>query len=151
MNDNLINIKNGKVTAASTDSFEVKDNEIIVKDAVSEIVISKSDITGTKEVAGAELTLTSDKADFTKVLEVNTGLTAVEGGVKWTSGETAMTIKQLPDGTYTLSETAADTTNNTFTDADGVVYKVVESALTFEIENGEIKADSITSTEAKEV
>ncbi|MBQ8724066.1 MAG: hypothetical protein IJY74_00155, partial [Oscillospiraceae bacterium] len=61
-------IKNGKVTATSTEDFEVNENEIIVKDAVSEIVISKSDITGDKEVAGAELTLTNKDADFTTVL-----------------------------------------------------------------------------------
>ncbi|MBQ8725148.1 MAG: hypothetical protein IJY74_05705, partial [Oscillospiraceae bacterium] len=149
-------IENGTVKSVTseTDGEVSKSDDgttIIIKDNISKIQIDKKDVTGKNEVAGATLTLTGGPAtiDWTEIVAQNTGLTAITNGVQWTSAAGGQIIYGLPDGEYTLAETAADATNNTFTDANGVVYKVTDSTVTFEIVNGEIKADTITTDEAK--
>lgn len=79
-------------------------------------VISKRDITNSKELAGAELTLTDEAGE-----EVDS----------WVSTKTPHEIKNLPDGEYTLTEVTAP---------DG--YEVAES-ITFTVENGTVTGGSV--------
>ncbi|MBQ8123666.1 MAG: DUF11 domain-containing protein, partial [Ruminococcus sp.] len=133
---------------------EVDGSTVIMRDDAI-ISISKMDITGQAELKGAKLTLTGvdsegvsitfdksavdlgDGADFT----TNTDTSKLE----WKSGLSATTIKNLPDGTYTLHE-SADTEGGKLvklTDASGTEaeYTVIESDLTFKVKDGMIVAD----------
>ena len=104
------------------------------------ITISKKAITGEDELSGATLTLTSkDQIDWNTIISENSGLTAVESGIAWTSGTKAMEISNLPDGDYTLQETGS-----TFKSTDGKIYQVTDSSLTFTIKNGLIITTGIT-------
>ncbi|HBB19496.1 MAG TPA: hypothetical protein DCZ62_03540, partial [Ruminococcus sp.] len=132
---------------------ELDGSTVIMRDDAI-ISISKMDITGQAELKGAKLTLTGvdsegasitfdksavdlgDEADFTD----NTDTSKLE----WKSGISATTIKNLPDGTYTLHE-SADTEGGKLvklTDASGTEaeYTVIESDLTFKVKDGMIVA-----------
>ena len=84
-------------------------------------VISKRDMTTSKELPGAELTLTDENGD------------EVDG---WISSKTPHEIKNLPDGEYTLTEVTAP---------DG--YEVAES-ITFTVEDGTVKGGSVVMYDA---
>lgn len=74
-----------------TVSTDKKDQTLVMKDA--KITASKREITGTKEIEGAKMTVTDDKG------------TVVD---KWTSGKEAHSISGLEEGKrYTLTETTA--------------------------------------------
>ena len=74
-----------------TVSNEKKNESVIMKDA--KITASKREITGTKEIEGAKMTVTDDKG------------TVVD---KWTSGKEEHSISGLEEGKrYTLTETTA--------------------------------------------
>ena len=74
-----------------TVSNEKKNESVIMKD--SKITASKREITGTKEIEGAKMTVTDDKG------------TVVD---KWTSGKEEHSISGLEEGKkYTLTETTA--------------------------------------------
>ncbi|MBQ8514523.1 MAG: hypothetical protein IJ496_03920, partial [Ruminococcus sp.] len=138
------------VDAETNGNVSTDGKTITIKDNISQIQIDKSDVTGEKEVVGATLTLTGGPTgiDWTEIEDNNTGLTAITGGVQWTSGTDAQIIYGLPDGEYTLAETGAADTDTTFT-ADGVVYKIIDKTVVFTITNGEIQADTISTEEAK--
>lgn len=118
--------------------------EAVMKDQPSKVSISKMDITGKTELAGAALQLTGD-VDWTTVMAENTGLTAVmdeedttkQIGVQWESAITAKEIRYLPDGTYTLAESDAD--GSGAFEYEGKTYSVLDSTMTFTIENGVIQ------------
>ena len=110
----------------------VTDRIITVQDDISRIEISKKEINGTSELPGAILTLTKT-GNFTteqisKVEEAtdNRSIIFEADGITWTSGERPITLNQLPDGDYTLTETTAP---------EG--YTIAES-INFTIENGKI-------------
>ena len=87
----------------------------------TKVTISKKEIGGKEELAGAELTITDDKG---AVVE------------KWTSGQTAKEIT-LENGTYTLKETGGE-----FKIGDKT-YQVTESSVTFTVENGKVKSYTV--------
>ncbi|MGN1144150.1 MAG: collagen binding domain-containing protein, partial [Anaerovoracaceae bacterium] len=84
---------------AFTITDELKaENRVVMKDAPTEIVISKRALTGSvDELPGAEL----------QVLDENEEVAVTIYGEKleWVSGTEAKVIKGLPEGTYTLKET----------------------------------------------
>lgn len=88
-----------------------------------EFVISKQDATTSKELPGAELTLTDENGE-----EIES----------WTSTKTPHTMKNLPDGEYTLTEVTAP---------DG--YEVAES-ITFTVEDGTVKNGRIIMYDSPE-
>ena len=123
-------------TIAKGDESE-SENEIVMTDDTSKITISKKDITGETEVAGAELTVTLVKAatDGATLENVKDGeISEDKMSITWTSTEDAAVLEGLPDGEYTLEETGEEFT------FDGKTYKVLESTVKFVIENGEIKS-----------
>ena len=120
-------VENGKVTDSKVDdkkdgaeiAVDAEKNIITISDAFTaptKVTISKTEIGGTEELEGAELTITDDKG---AVVE------------KWTSGRTAKEVT-LENGTYTLKETGGE-----FTLGDKT-YKVTESSVTFTVENGKV-------------
>ncbi|WP_295152422.1 collagen binding domain-containing protein, partial [uncultured Ruminococcus sp.] len=129
--------------------FVTADNEIGVCDAEiksADIVINKYDITGSNEVAGAQLTITGEGIDWDKTAELNKGVKTVGEagaavtGLQWKSkaGET-FNVK-LRDGTYTLTETSIDKDGDT-------EYKVIPSSVQFVVENGKVTAVSSDHTD----
>ncbi len=97
------------------------------------VIINKTDVTGYKEVTGAVITITNSSVsadDWTAIANNNSGVTALANGLTWTSGEEAVQIVGLPDGTYTLKETQGSTV---IQDGDGNPYDIVESELTFTV------------------
>ncbi len=107
-------IKDGKVV-------DSEDGTVTMVDDYSKVTISKTEITGSKEIADAVLKITDEKGNAVKDV---TGKTVEQ----WTTdGKTKHEIEGLLDGTYKLVEITAP---------DG--YAVAEE-ITFVIENGKVK------------
>ena len=126
--------------------FGVNGKTITVWDAqTTDIVISKTDITGEKELKGAKLTLTGNadmtnvkKAEGCNVADANITFSAANNSVQWTSdGVNELKLTGLTNGTYTLEETGANSDGTV--ELDGETYKVIPSKVTFTVENGKIK------------
>ncbi|HOC32819.1 MAG TPA: SpaA isopeptide-forming pilin-related protein, partial [Ruminococcus flavefaciens] len=133
--------ENGDVTnvkvSTEGDKVEEKDNVITITDDISDISITKYDVTdGKTELKGAELSITSESGvDWAAVAEKSDAAVTVneEGnGIKWTSGDEAVHVKGLPDGVYKLHEEGKDGTVK-IGDQD---YYVIESDVEFTVENG---------------
>ncbi|WP_028511390.1 SpaA isopeptide-forming pilin-related protein [Ruminococcus sp. NK3A76] len=126
-------VENGKVTSSKVTEgtigkITVDGTNITVEDAFeekqdTELTISKKEINGKDELAGAELTI-KDKSTG-KVVKT------------WTSGKTAEKVT-LSDGTYTLEETGGEFTVGNKT------YKVTDSTVEFTVENGKVTSSKVT-------
>ncbi|MBR0141679.1 MAG: hypothetical protein IJM19_05485, partial [Ruminococcus sp.] len=143
-------VKDGKViySGAEKPESEMTEelNKVTMLDQPSKVVINKADITGNTEVEGAKLTLKyKGEGDISKVILTSGGNTLEIGKdytidtaaktISWTSMENAVEIEYIPNGEYELRETGKN-----FTSSDGKTYKVIDSAVTFIVENGEIKS-----------
>ncbi|MBP1591476.1 MAG: choice-of-anchor A family protein, partial [Oscillospiraceae bacterium] len=98
---------------------------------VSEITVSKKEITGGPEIPGAVLVITpKDKdADLSEVTSPNNSTVKAEKDkVTFTSGEKSTTIKKLPDGDYELTE---------LTSPDG--YTVNAETVSFTVTDGKVE------------
>ncbi len=113
--DGKITVDGNKITVSDAEKVE----EVVVED--TDVTISKTDITGEKELTGAELTI---KDSDGKVVE------------KWTSDGTEKTVT-LKDGTYTLEETGSEFEDN------GVTYKVTTSTVTFTVSDGKVVSHDV--------
>ncbi|ADU21474.1 SpaA isopeptide-forming pilin-related protein [Ruminococcus albus] len=125
-------VENGKVTVVenntnsnSGEGFYAVDsdtNTITVNDAkkTTKVIINKFDITGKEELDGAVLTIKDSK-----------GRTVT--GTPWTSAKNKKLEVELENGTYTLTETG-----DKITDAEGNEYEVIDSTLTFKVEDGKV-------------
>ncbi|MCR5540575.1 MAG: NPXTG-anchored protein, partial [Ruminococcus sp.] len=129
-------VEEGKVTVVSNDtennskdgfySVDSENNIITVSDAMrittAKVTITKTDITGAAEIAGAVLTIKDSDGNIVT-------------GTPWTSGVDGKKLEiELANGTYTLTETG-----DNITDAEGNEYEVIESSLTFEVKDGKVK------------
>ncbi|SEK51504.1 SpaA isopeptide-forming pilin-related protein, partial [Ruminococcus albus] len=128
-------VENGKVTEVINDTdnngkdgfFKVNsdNNTITVSDAMkmttTKVTITKTDITGEAEITGAVLTVVDSDGNTVT-------------GTPWTSGIDGKLLElELENGTYTLTETG-----DNITDADGNEYEVIDSSLTFKVEDGRV-------------
>ena len=115
--DITFEVANGKVTnVTGTTATSADSNVIVMVDkALTTVQLSKTDVLGS-EISGAELTLTGTDAAGNVVtfttdnFDAESGITITEAGKKlsWVSDANgAKTIKDLPDGTYRMSEVAA--------------------------------------------
>ena len=94
-------------------------------------MISKTDITGEKELKGAKLTLSGNadmtnvkKAEGCNVADANITFSAANNSVQWTSdGVNELKLTGLTNGTYTLEETGANSDGTV--ELDGETYKVI--------------------------
>ncbi|MDE5793050.1 MAG: hypothetical protein K2H66_05950, partial [Oscillospiraceae bacterium] len=129
-------------------------NKIILKDKKPEITIGKYDITGTTELAGAQLLITATDKDvnFENIVSVENALEddehepVVKGNtIAWHSSDKDAVIKGLPDGTYILEETG-----NSFIVGD-TTYDVLETSIEFEVENGKISKAYYTDEDKTDV
>ena len=122
--------EDGKVTDDAGVAFT--DNIIIVKDSIlTAVTISKKDVAGTEEIAGAHL----------KILdaEKNPATDAVTGAeLSWTSDAKEAKSVTLKDGVYFLVETPDAGADGFFTNSDGRKFKITESELAFEVKNGKV-------------
>lgn len=111
------------------------ENLITVCDAkqTTKVTVNKYDITGKEELDGAILTIKdSDGKTLT--------------GTPWTSSKGRKLVVELENGTYTLTETG-----DTVTDEDGNEYEIIDSILTFSVENGRLTVvDNSTSSNSGE-
>jgi uncharacterized surface anchored protein len=141
-------VENGNVTKINEIEVANSTNEVVIVDqsesatpTLTTVQLSKTDVSG-KEISGAQLTLTGTDADNKAIsfTESNFDDTAIsistEGNtLSWTSDENgAKTIKDLPDGTYTMHEEVAPSgykiaTDITFTVENGKVTKVNDVAV----------------------
>lgn len=116
------------------------DNTVVMIDTrVGEAQISKKNVYG-DEIPGAELILTGKNPNGENIEFKAENVVLGEGAVLedsvftsivWISGTTPTTVKNLPDGTYTLHEIAAPNgyevaTDITFTVSDGKIIGGVE-------------------------
>ena len=89
------------------------DKTVVMEDAPSEVSIVKvgKDGDAAQELPGADMKLTYEgNADLSHVTAENGKIEGNAAGSKvitWTSGDKAILLKQIPDGKYTLEETAA--------------------------------------------
>ena len=104
---------------------ENADNQVEMRDALSQVVISKQTVAG-KELPGAELTLTIKEDKSLANVTSDSKINAKKASVSWTSSEKPVTLEGIPDGTYTLTENQAP-----------LGYAISES-ITFTVENGAV-------------
>ncbi|SDA09209.1 hypothetical protein SAMN02910447_00348, partial [Ruminococcus sp. YE71] len=128
---------------------EVSKSAIEVIDEAVKLSVNKTDLTGKTEVQNAVLTITNSSLtaeQWAEIASANAGvkLTANGDGITWTSGKSAVEIKYLLNGTYTLTETQGE---KVITDADGNKYDVLASEVTFVVDN--TKNDVVKVTDAK--
>lgn len=110
-----------------TVSNEKKNESVVMKDA--KITASKTEVTGTKEVEGAKMTVTDEK-----------GKTVDE----WTSGKEEHSISGLEEGkTYTLTETTAP---NGYVKAESIEFTVSKDKVNQKV-NMLDKQISVTKTD----
>ncbi|WP_164514767.1 Cna B-type domain-containing protein [Bifidobacterium goeldii] len=106
------------------------------------VTVSKTTVAGVAELAGADFKLTGttfegDEAPFdSKGFNVPAGVTVSTDGktLTWTSSVNGPKTFQLPNGTYTLTETAAP---------EG--YDVAAKPITFTVEDGKVVVDEVVS------
>ncbi len=130
-------IENGKVKSSETtvvlpgeSTVNTGENTVVMRDELSETVISKQNVTG-EEIPGAKLKLTNtDGKDLSKATS-ETALESDGNTISWTSGTSAAVIKGLPDGTYTLEESVAP---------DGYT---ITGAITFTIRDGKPSEEKV--------
>ena len=141
-------IKDGKVVTLTTDTVTADGdtNTVTAFDElrITDIVFSKKDMAdkgkdNAEELAGATMKLTAVSGaatswsgtdwDNAKKAGPTVKMVAGEKAVTWTSGSTQLKLA-LPDGTYTLSETAVPSG-----------YKEI-TTITFKIENGKVTGTS---------
>ncbi|MDE7363453.1 MAG: hypothetical protein K2N27_00990, partial [Ruminococcus sp.] len=140
-------INNGKVTDKNGE--EITDNKVVIEDSVSTIHISKKEVGGSEELAGATLTLTLD-VDTAKEgatlkgvtvkqgdnnLTEEKGLKVSEESISFISGNSDTVIEKLPDGTYTLTETQVPQVE---VDGKNQATHVQAESITFTVKNGVI-------------
>ncbi|SFW54953.1 hypothetical protein SAMN02910447_03652, partial [Ruminococcus sp. YE71] len=128
---------------------EVSKSAIEVIDEAVKLSVNKTDLTGKTEVQNAVLTITNaslTESQWAEIASANASvkLTANGDGITWTSGKSAVEIKYLLNGTYTLTETQGD---KAITDANGNKYDVLASEVTFVVDN--TKNDVVKVTGAK--
>ena len=140
--DIIFNIENGVVSGVQVEGGSSIDGSriIVIDDMTTDVEISKADVLG-NEIAGAELTLTGKDSKGNNITfstdDVQLGSGAVLGNnsdsskLSWTSGSTSTTVKNLPNGTYTLHEVAAP---------DGYA---VTTDIIFTVENGKITGTQV--------
>ena len=136
-------VKTGEITVANGETQNVAyENDY---KAVTDVAISKRTVGGT-ELKGAMMTLTGTLGDGTDPVvfdATNTlvlGTDAVPGpvtanAISWTSGTTPTTVKNLPNGVYTLIENAKP---------NG--YKEIKTNITFTVKNGVVTGATFDST-----
>ncbi|MBQ2263780.1 MAG: hypothetical protein II341_00110, partial [Oscillospiraceae bacterium] len=127
-------------TAETSSDCVLTANSVSASDKLVTVTISKIDITNSKELEGATLTITSEK-DLSGVKATRNGtdfeLTYVEGGISFTSGTVPTRLSMLPAGNYTLTEMQVPT------DEDGNELYEYAEAITFVInEEGKITIDN---------
>ena len=109
------------------------DDAIAPEPAKTDVLISKQEVGGSDELPGATFTLVGKDSEDKEiifnsdnVLGTGASLKDADKTITWTTGDKATQIKSLPDGVYTLTETAAPLGYDiasavTFTIKDGVV------------------------------
>ena len=109
------------------------DDAIAPEPAKTDVLISKQEVGGSDELPGATFTLVGKDSEDKEiifnsdnVLGTGASLKDSDKTITWTTGDKATQIKSLPDGVYTLTETAAPLGYDiasavTFTIKDGVV------------------------------
>ena len=112
--------------------------------ATTNVVINKKDITGEKELIGAQL-------NVYKYDENAEGHKGEQIGNTWTSDVDKTLSLTLEDGKYVLEETAAKDAQGKpkpITDAQGNKYKVIPSTVEFTVSNGTVSsADAVSKVD----
>ncbi|MBQ8010362.1 MAG: DUF11 domain-containing protein, partial [Oscillospiraceae bacterium] len=124
----VFTVANGMIemeTAETSSDCVLTANSVSASDKLVTVTISKIDITNSKELEGATLTITSEE-DLSGVKATRNGadfeLTYVEGGISFTSGTVPTRLSMLPAGDYTLTEMKVPT------DEDGkAIYQQAEA------------------------
>ena len=94
----------------------------------AEATFSKTAVGSTAELADASLTLTGSVSLETVTRKSGPAITlsADKKTISWTSGTEALVLSKLPDGTYTMTETAAPTGYDV---ATAIEFKIISSKL----------------------
>ncbi len=143
-----------EVEADKVEFVNTKKTEVL-----TDVIFSKVIAGTTTELAGATLTLTGTKPGSTdaitfKIADVETGTgaslkTTADGtSIEWISGTGATKVKNLPNGTYTLTETTAP---QGFDKSEAISF-IIEDGKVYENKNGtkgtEITDKKITMEDA---
>ncbi|MBR1528765.1 MAG: hypothetical protein IJ642_05640, partial [Oscillospiraceae bacterium] len=151
--DIVFRVQKSEITEVTINNIDVtenyKNNQIIMTDDTVDLTISKKAVNGEEELPNAVLTLSAESGqDLSNITakqgetDVTDKLTKSEDGksVTFTSGENETILSTLPDGVYKLKETG-----NKFA-ANGKVYQVMNSEITFEIKDGKIIENDLDKT-----
>ena len=87
----------------------ISDGVVIMEDDYNSLVISKQDAVGSGELPGAQLAIEAvDEGIDLSGIELPEGVSCSDAGaIFWTSTDKEVTLKKLPNGVYTLTETTA--------------------------------------------
>ena len=97
--DTVFQLKSDGTVDADHTTTKTKNGVLLVNDAKTSVRISKTDVTGEKELSGAHIQILNEAGD---VVELS------DGKAEWTSSENAHTVMGLKTGvTYNLRETVA--------------------------------------------
>ena len=102
---------NGYVLSTEEIIFEVKSDgttspeTVIMKNELTKVIISKTDIAGSKEIPGAALEIQDENGKIVKYCTDSKGHKNTE--CKWVSTNRPYEIEGMPNGTYYLVETIA--------------------------------------------
>ena len=129
-------ISKGELISVDGTKPETEGTVVMIDTDLTDVVISKAD-QFSDEVEGATLTLTGKDSRGNDVVFKVADAALGEGAklnteadgttLEWVSGKTATTVKNLPDGSYTLHEEAAP---NGYTVANDMIFEIAGGKLT---------------------
>lgn len=136
----------GVVTTDNAENYDIDSNTLIIRDELTKISVSKTDMATSKELPGANLSICESHIGDDNQLHMSvdsngdcTIVTLADGTpASWTSTDTPKEIEGLASGTYYLVETIAP---NGYETAESIVFTIKDDG-TLTDKDGKSLADN---------